>query len=522
MAEKLGGGVATAVPLMGVNVVNTGGVNRDISALVSGINETIQTVAKVAQVKEIQRNEEDRIRATARAEEEHIDSNNAMLSGSYDTELNNQVDSWRSSGLLDSEIRLKIKDYKFNKAVKDSGLGVDGGREADNTDLAFFDTYNKLELKALTPMLQEDRKTIQTKIGNTTASYIRTSSDDAQTKLNNTLTTFKSYGMGEEEAKGALIQTAFDMARNGDETLLHQLDTVNDSQGNKILDTLTGSAMYSKLSDNLLAKKEHDQAKARQEVEYNQEVTATKLYSDMIDTKNYSAFKLNIDNALESGGISMKQHASLNSVFETATKVDRFSKQSDPATYIYAYAKARKGLMTSDDLVSVSSKLSANDFESITRVAIDNGGLNGLGSEEGKALEARIKNDASAFTNMDSINDQLVSFTDKEIFSKRYALVYQHLNNRVDTFITLNKKHPTDDEYVKIRDEVVALGKQTYPDTLGKQPQPTDTKPIEKASDRVNGKEALINKMKTLKTKEEADAWYRTLTPTEKELLKGK
>lgn len=519
--DKLGGGVANAVQLRGVDVVDTGGVNRDITALVSGINESIATVAKVAQVEKIQRNEEDKVRATARAEEEHIDSNNAMLGGSYDSELNKQVDTWRSSGLLDSEIRLKIKDYKFNKAVDSSGLGVDGGRNADDTDLAFFDTYNKLELKALTPMLQEDRKSIQTKIGNTVASYIRTSSDDVQTKLNNTLTTYKSYGLGEEEANATLIQTAFDSARKGDETLLHSLDNVTNSQGEKLLDTMTGSAMYSKLSDNLLAKKEHDQAKARQETEYQQEVIATRLYTDMIDTKDYSAFKLNIDNALESGGISMKQHASLNSVFDTATKFDRFPKQSDPNTYIQAYAKASKGLMSSDDLVAISSRLSSSDFESITRKAIDSGGINGIGSEEGKALESRIKNDATAYTNMSSINDQLVSFQDKEIFSKRYALVNQQLNNKVDTFITLNKRYPTEDEYTKIRDEVVSLGKQTYPDSLGKQPELKDrTTKEDKPSDKVNGKQDLKDKIKSLPTPEARADYIRSLSPAEKELLR--
>lgn len=516
--NKLGGGVASAVSLRGVGSVNQpSSNNNNVSALVSGINDIVQTVVKVKVAEEKQRVQEDKIRAVSNAESEHLDANNALAGGSYDNELNTQVDSWRSSGLLESEIRTNIKNYKFNKAVKDTKLGVPDGREADDVDIAFFDTFNKLELQALTPILQQDRKEMQVKINNMNSSYFRTGSDDLQTKLNNVTIANKSYGMGEEEAMSLAIQSAFDLAKQGDNSLLTQLQDVKTSTGEKVVDTLTGSALYTKLQDNLMARKEHETAKARQEQEFQQEVTATKLYTNMIDTGDLHSFKLNIDNALESGSISMRQHSSLQGYYKTATDVSSFPKNSDMKVYMSLFAKAEQGTLSSDELIKYQSKLSSNDFESIAKRSIQQGGLEGLGNEASKNLSVRVDDDAKAYSGLNFIDDLTSKLEDRQLADKRFSYIKQTLATEKDKFIAINKRLPDNTEYESIRDKVVSQAEKHI--TI----KPLEVKPtlVEPKANKVNGVDELKSQLRSLKTIQEKELWYSSLTPKEKELLRN-
>ena len=516
--NRLGGGVASAVPLRNTPVSQSTGSNSEVSSIMSGINDIIQTVTKVKVAEDIKRTEEDRIRAVSQAESEHLDTNNALVGGSYDSNLNTQVDAWRSEGLMESEIRLKVKDYKMNKSVTDLGLG-EGGKTADNADIAYFDTYSKLELKAINPLLQEDRKAIQSKINNMTSSYIRTSSDDLQTKLNNVTITNKSYGMGESEAMALTIQSAFDLAKRGDESILHQLDSVKDSNGNKVLDTIEGSSIYSKLSDNFMQYKEHQTSVARKEKEFNQEVEATKIYTNMVDSGDLSSFKLNLDNALESGSINMQQHSSLNTYYKTAINVDAFPKQSDRATYIKAYSLAEQGTLKTDDLMTIQGKLSNSDFELIARTAISKGGINGLGNDESTNLNHRIKDDTIAYSGSAGINDISLTLNDKMIFSKRAGYIQQNLSNAKDSFIASNRRLPTDEEYTRMRDTVVSQAEKVYNGSTIKQPETIKLEPIK--SDNMTGRADILNNLKTMKSKEDVDNYMKSLTPQQLKLLKG-
>ncbi|MGL5750331.1 MAG: hypothetical protein ACRCXT_07385, partial [Paraclostridium sp.] len=352
------------------------------------------------------------------------------------------------------------------------------------------------------------------------SSYVRVSDDDLQTKYNNISTANKSYGMGEKEAMGITMQSAFDLARNGDDTLLRELHNVKTSTGERLLDTLDGSAMFSKLNDNLLAKKEHDVAVARKEADFQQEVQATKLYTDMVDTKDLHSFKINMDNALETGQISMQQHNSLNSYYKTATNVDSFPKQSDRVTYIKAYSLAEQGLLSTDNLMTISSKLSNSDFELISRKAIEKGGINGVGNDASKGLQERIKDDASSFGGSSGINDLTLELHSKQIFPMRTGYIQQNLKADVDKFITTNNKIPNEEEYSKLREKVVNTAEKLYNEKTVK---PIDIKapaPITKA-DNTNGRQELINIGKSFKTSQERDAWYNSLTPVEQRLLKG-
>ena len=514
---RLGGGVANAVALRSTPTVDTG-ADKNVSTLVSGINDIVQSVAKVSIVNAIQKNEEDKVRAVSQAETEHLDTNNAMQGGSYDSTLNSEVDNWRSSGLTDSEVRLKIKEYKMNKSVKDLGLDT-GNRQADKADIAYFDTYNKLELKAITPLLTEDRKNIQDKIINMTSSYIRNGSDSLQDKYNNTVTTNKSYGMGENEATMNLMNSAFDLARKGDDSLLKELHTVKNSQGDLLIDTASGSSMYSKLSDNLLQKKEHDQAQARKEADFQQEVQATKLYTTMVETKDLNSFKLGIDTALETGKISMQQHNSLNTYYKTATNVDAFPKQSDRSTYVKAYSLAEQGLLKTDDLMIVQSKLSNSDFELIARTAIQKGGIYGVGNDETRGLQERIKDDATSFGGSSGINDITTELHSKQIFPMRTGYIQQNLKSSIDSFIATNKRVPNEDEYTKLRTTIVSNAEKLYNEKTIK-PITIVAPPVTKA-DNTNGRQELISTAKAFKTSQERDAWYNSLSPAEQKLLKG-
>ena len=515
--DKLGGGVASAVPLRNTPVSQSTGSNSEVSSIMSGINDIIQTVTKVKVAEDIKRTEEDRIRAVSQAEIEHLDANNAINEGSMDGNLNSKVAEWRNEGLTESEIRIGIKDYKFNKAKVD--LGINDSNKADATNMAYFDTLTKLELKAINPLLQEDRKVIQNKINNMTSSYIRTSSDDLQTKLNNVTIANKSYGMGESEAMALTIQSAFDLAKRGDESILHQLDSVKDSNGNRVLDTIEGSSIYSKLSDNFMQYKEHQTSVARKEKEFNQEVEATKIYTNMVDSGDLSSFKLNLDNALESGSINMQQHSSLNTYYKTAINVDAFPKQSDRATYIKAYSLAEQGTLKTEDLMTIQSKLSNSDFELIARTAISKGGINGLGNDESTNLNHRIKDDTIAYSGSAGINDISLTLNDKMIFSKRAGYIQQNLSNAKDMFIASNKRLPNDEEYTKMRDTVVSQAEKVYNGNTIKQPEPIKIEPIK--SDSITGRDKLLSDLKAMKNAQEVDKYIKSLTPQQLKLLKG-
>lgn len=516
--QKIGGGVASAVPLARISTGSSGSNNtpNTASMIASGINDIMKSVLQIKQKQDIQRNEEDKIRAVSQAEIEHLDANNAFEGGSMDANLNSKVSDWRSSGLTDSEVRLNIKDYKFNKAKTD--LGIDDNNKADDANVAYFNTFNKLELKALSPLLAQDRKQVQDKINNMTSSYMRASDDDLQTKYNNVTTANKSYGMGEKEAMGITMQSAFDLARNGDDTLLKELSNVKTSTGEKLIDTLDGSAIYSKLTDNLLSKKEHDEAVARKESDFQQEVKATELYTDMIGSKDIHSYKLGIDNALASGSISMQQHNSLNNYYEAITKPKGIKVDTDRKTYVQAYSLAEQGLLSTDTLMTMQDKLSDSDFELIAKTAIQRGGINGVGNSESLNLKERIKDDTIAYSGSAGLNDLTLTLTDKMIFSKRAGYIQQNLSNSIDNYIATKGVLPDDETYNKLRDTVVSQAEKVYNGKTVKQPEAV-IKP--KLSDTITGREELVGKLKTMKTKEEVDNFMSNLTPQQRKILKG-
>lgn len=515
---RLGGGVAKAVPMATVSRGTSGGGSTQSTAsiLAEGINDILKSVVQIKQRQDIQRNEEDKIRAVSQAEIEHLDANNAFNEGSMDANLNTKVAEWRASGLTDSEIRLGIKDYKFNKAKTD--LGIDDDNKADDANVAYFDTFTKLELKALSPLLAQDRKQIQDKMNNMTSSYVRQGEDDLQTKFNNVSIANRSYGMGETEAMNVTMQSAFDMARNGDDSLLKQLPNVKTSTGERLIDTLDGSEMYNKLTDNLMRKKEHDEALAQKELEYNQEVQATKLYTDMIGSKDIHSYKLGIDNALASGSINMRQHNSLNNYYEAMTKPKDVKIKTDRKAYVQAYSLAEQGLLSTDTLMTMQDKLSDSDFELIAKTAIQRGGINGVGNSESLNLKERIKDDTTAYSGSAGLNDLTLTLTDKMIFSKRAGYIQQNLSNAVDNYIATKGTLPDDETYNKLRDTVVSQAEKVYNGKTVKQPEVV-VKP--KLSDTITGREELLGTLKTMKSKEEVDNFMSNLTPQQRKLLKG-
>ena len=520
---KLGGGVATANTLRNVTPTSTGSEKSTASILVAGINDIIQSVSTYKIREAYKTNEEDRIRAVAHAETEHIDTTNAMQGGSYDSKLNDEVSGWRSSGLNESEIRLKIKEYKFSKSVTD--LGLDKGSEADDASKAYFETYNNLEMKALTPLITQDRKEMQDKITNINYSYIKNSTDDVNTKLANIIQANKAYGMGEPEAVNVLFQSAFDLARNGDESQLRSLKEAKNSDGIGLLDTVEGSKAYSEFSDNLMKKKEHDADKAEEARKKTQEVNATNIYTAMIGSNDIHAFKMSMDKSLKNGEITMSQHNSLDGYYKAITKkADGEGKaKTDRSVYVDLMAKAIKGTLPMPELLKNSALLENADFERIAGSALTNGGINGVGTEESKRTDEAIENDAKAYSGISSINDIGLSLTDKQIFSKKYSYIKYNLSKAVDTYTETHGQLPSQEERNKMRDEVVRNSKEVITATVPKKEAVVKTKEDKPTkSDKNNGVQELLNKRNTFNTKEEHDAWFRSLTEAEKNLIKGK
>lgn len=74
-----------------------------------------------------------------------------------------------------------------------------------------------------------------------------------------------------------------------------------------------------------------------------------------------------------------------------------------------------------------------------------------------------------------------------------------------------------------MRDEVVRNSKEVITATVPKKEAVVKTKEDKPTkSDKNNGVQELLNKRNTFNTKEEHDAWFRSLTEAEKNLIKGK
>lgn len=526
---KLGGGVAKAVSLRSANITGTG-TRSNVSSLVTGINDIIQSVGAF-QIRQAEKaNEEDKIRAVAQAETEHIDTNNAMRGSSYDATLNDNVAQWRGSGLTESEIRLKIKEYKFSKSVSD--LGIDKGTEVNEASTAYFNTYNNLEMKALTPLVEQDRKQLQSKIANMNYSYVKNSKEDVNTKLQNIIKSNQAYGMGEPEAIGLLFQSAFDLARNGDESQLTELKNAKNSEGISLLDTIEGSKAYSEFADNLVKKKEYDSNRAEEARKKTQEATATNLYTAMIGSNDIHAFKLNIDASLKRGEITMSQHSSLDGYFKAITKKGESEgkAKTDRTLFVKMASEAIEGTLQLDNLISNSDSFEDADFEYLAKTAIQNGGINGVGKEESKSLDERIKNDSKTYGGASSISDSIAQSLNAQVFQKRTDYIEHHLMETKRRFITTKGKLPDDAEYLDMRKEVVAIAEKVINiDTVA--PVPI-TKPIEPKvdvpkevkvtpADKVNGRQALLNKRNEFTSKEEAMKWFKGLSEVDQKLILG-
>lgn len=517
---RLGGGVAKSAPLSSTPFGSSGisqSAPSTASILASGINDLMKSAIQVKTQMDIQRNEEDKIRAVSQAEIDHLDANNAFDGGSSDADLNSKVADWRSSGLTDSEVRLGIKNYKFNKAKTD--LGINDDNKADDANVAYFNTFSKLELKALSPMLAQDRKLVQEKISNMNSSYARVSDDDLQTKYNNITTANKSYGMGEKEAMGITMQSAFDLARNGDDTLLRELHNVKTSTGERLLDTLDGSAMFSKLNDNLLAKKEHDVAVARKEADFQQEVKYNEIYTNMVESKDLHSFKINMDDALETGSISAQQHHALSGYYKTATDVSSFPKTTDRGTLFNAITAVQQGTYTLQDLNRDSGKFNNSDFEYITKSMA----VNNPDSQRFKSQYERVDDVSNAISSQASIQDNIIKLQNPTALAEQGAYVKQWATQDLKDLAYHSKRPATDEEIRNIIDTRRKEARSMFNENKKLEPViKTDTKDVPKVSDNVTGRTRLENEIKKFTTPEQVKIYIDNLSPSDRRIWDNK
>ena len=151
--------------------------------------------------------------------------------------------------------------------------------------------------------------------------------------------------------------------------------------------------------------------------------------------------------------------------------------------------------------------------------SIQQGGLSGLGNEASKSLSERVDNDSKAYSGLNFIDDLTSKLEDRKLADKRFSYIKQTLSTEKDNFIAINKRLPTNEEYEKIRDSVVQQAEKHV--TI----EPLDTKPIELGKDtkssKVNGRDELISKIKSMKTPEEVDAFMKSLNKQELKILRG-
>lgn len=479
--------------------------DTNLQQIASGISSIVQSVGKASIVSQRERDAEDKLKLTRKAQEESTDVDNAMQGASYDDNLNQMVMDWRSKGLTETEIRTKAKDYKYGKAITDFEL--DKGQEADDAINNYFEVFTDLEMKKITPLAQADRQAIQQDTADTIKANFMVGIGNFNDSLKESREVAKTYGISEDAVSIMAISSAFDRDRDGDPSMLEEIGTLKDSHSNRLIDTVGGRKAYNQLMD---AKERRDLNRDAIEEKASmraQEDNTNELFTEIVTTTDIASMEVKVTNALENRNINIKQYKLLMKQVDAMSPSNKpYAPYSDPQIVLQLQSKALLGTLSQEDMVNYAGALKEADYKSISKTAMKNGGLWGVGSRENDRLQAWIKNTAEAESGLgfeEAFKDDLVG---GQKAKKLAGDIQYELGLAIDNFVSTYHRLPDkEEELEKISKDIKVRAKARLDKiTAGKTDFPTANATPEQISTYVTSSDDWETNYATLTTAQRA------------------
>ena len=453
---KIGGqGNVREIQRQYVNPNHGGGGDQGMSEILKGVNNIAQSVGAFAVKQKVTRDAEDRIDMQNTAHDESQDVSNAMQGASYDPDLNPQVEQWKADGVTTTQLRLNIRDYKWNKAIKDFDLeNVD---DAGENATIFFDTFNSLELKEIEPLATKDRENLKTSMMNKISSSFLVGNAPLADRLKDAEELSVKYGVTADQITAIAVSSAFTKARRGDTSDLEALETATNKNGVRLIDTIAGSEMYTKMSDAKLVRERNEVAQLEQDTKKAQVQVTESLYTQVVTGDDLETTQTKIDISQEKGLITMPQHATLtktNRLLQASSRAS-FPDKSTPAVYSELRAKAQMGVLSQEELLTFTSELSADNFKTLVDLSIQKGGAFGLDDEKYTAMDVAIKNFGKDNSGLDLTGTIVSDLEGLKLGRKRESMLQERLRADKYQFILDNDRLPDAMEFKTMKAEVL-------------------------------------------------------------------
>lgn len=513
------GGQNVAQSTSGVSIrTPTATANNDVTAIAQSVNSIVQSASKIVIAKKEAQNVEDEAYAKQTAIQDAMNIENAILSGNSEVaEYNDYVAEQRAKGFTDTEVSRGLYDLALEKRSAQIGEEV---QEADKAYLiAMSSNRTKSDLK-YAPMDRERILDDKKDVIYSTANIIN-AGETAQIVFDKNVAIGSVYNMPKEQVEALTIQRAFDLAKRGDESLLDQLDTIT-SNGIKLIDTTTGSTLYNKLTGELEATRANAEAKLQKEKSRTQVATASAMFGEMFaDNADLPALSNKAEMLLATENITLTQYNAITKINTSLQdKSSGFAPSTNVRTFSNLYARAFKGELSQTEALGYMSELNEADGKSILKLAVDKGGIDGLGNEESNRWTERIKLDADSIGDLATLEKAIAGLDDSNAGKIQEKLAYAkyNLNKDFDTFVNFNKRLPTEEEYYKMFKNVEAKSDKKYDLSISGITTAT-TKPSTPSKSLVGTKEELFNTARNL-SQNELKSWYDSLNPEQKKILR--
>lgn len=461
MPQKLGG-TGDVAPIARREVgVTTGFGDGGVSDIAKGINSLVQSAGTIALKFKAEKNSEDAVMLKQRAETDYLDSQLALSGKSTDNMLNDTISSMRSSGYSETSLAETSWRYKEGKAIEEFGLNK--GEKSNEAEYGYFHALNRLSMSSLVKQAEVDKDKIKLDIGNKIFTSFKVPSADMQKTLNDGTSTGKTYTINEDAVGVLAIRALFARDKEGDTKAIDSLKTLTNSSGERIIDSIEGSALYGQLID---AKEKRAKDKVSYDLQIervNQDKSMESFMSGVIGKAptDMADAKVDLDNLMKAKKITFNDYKAGAMFIEAKRPSNSLPKVSDPIALSKYTIKALEGTLTGEDHAIMMTTLDQADFSSLITKGYTNGGLHGVGTVENKALEESIDPLAKSISGLPleyKLGDALAG---GDGALEKYSLAEKELRVNKNTFTAKNKRLPNADEWEGIT--------RTAKDTVEKQ-----------------------------------------------------
>jgi len=449
-----------------VNIQATQGFNdTGVSDLANNINDLVGSVGKAYVRQKVVRDAEDRMGYKTTALQDSQDISNAMQGASQDPDLNDLVTFWRGEGRSDTEVRNKSREYKLNKAYSDfEAEGLDD--EGEGASL-YTETLTSLELKELEPLAKIDRaRELSITMNKMNASLV-IGDEPLAVKFKDAVAIAEQYGIDPAKTNAMVIGSAFmKYQKYGDTSAIEELETLKTANGIRVIDTIEGQKMHLQM---LQAKEARDYnlgLKAEKEKEAKTVEVTNTLYNSLINDDTYELTVANIDAQLDNKTITSSQHSMLRRTAENLDPQGKglFPDNSNGTVYSNLYGKAQLGILSQEELISMQSELKWEDYKTITNLAIQKGGIDGVDNELSRVMDEAIDDFSIDYAGINLMSNLESDIDGLRLGKKRASMLEERLTKAKYAYVRTHGELPDEATFNDMKNKVLE-----YTDaTLGK------------------------------------------------------